>query len=93
MLHNPHQRPNQLQDVGEFGVVSSNPGGRVGFSTDEPKPPLTAPIGLEARNWLSKRVDLAKKSLALNTNCEETLSDQTNSERATSYQQEHKSDW
>jgi len=65
VLHNPHQRPNQLQDVGEFGVVSSNPGGRVGFSTDEPKPPLTAPIGLEARNWLWKRVDLAKKSLAL----------------------------
>ena len=43
----------------------------MGFSTDEPKPPLTAPIGLETRNWLWKRVDLAKKSLALNTNCEE----------------------
>ena len=38
---------------------------------DEPKPPLTAPIGLETRNWLWKRVDLAKESLALITNCEE----------------------
>jgi len=40
---------------------------------DELKPPLTAPIGLETRNWLWKRVDLAKESLALITNCEDPM--------------------
>ena len=43
----------------------------MGFSTGEPKPPHTAPIGLETRNWLWKRVDLAGNELALSTNCEE----------------------
>ena len=43
----------------------------------EPKPPRTAPIGLETRNWLWKRVDLTGNELALNTNCEDHRNTET----------------
>jgi hypothetical protein len=43
----------------------------VDFSTGKPQPPRTTPVGQETRNWLWKRVNLAKESLALNTNCQE----------------------
>jgi hypothetical protein len=37
----------------------------VDFSTGKPQPPRTTPVGQETRNWLWKRGNLAKKSLAL----------------------------
>jgi hypothetical protein len=43
----------------------------VGFSAGKPQPPRTTPVGQETSNWLWKRVNLAKESLALNTNCQE----------------------
>jgi hypothetical protein len=57
--------------LGEKGVVSSNLGGRVGFTTGKPQPPSSRADRTRNEELAVETSGSRRGKLALNTNCED----------------------